>query len=94
MSLELEISEGKEPSKLPAGAGRAAPPCSAVSFTVLKLSEGEWVPKMQVDQQSFVIGGPVETGREAKWFCDQMRFALQKTGCRIQQNDQASRGRN
>jgi len=30
MSLELEISEGKEPSKLPAGAGRAAPHGSAL----------------------------------------------------------------
>ena len=89
----IELSDAKALS--PHGLGGHARKLLAASYRRLNrkspvaclVSEpqhgGGFLPVLNVTHQSFSFGMNVETIEEADWYCDKMRTALTRAGCRV-----------
>jgi len=71
------------PAKEKADNRLAGTPCSAVLLSSVDMYDGGWMPIMTVDHQSFTIDYIAENKSDCDWYCDQIRTALKRAGCRI-----------
>lgn len=57
--------------------------CSALLFATHDIPTDRWQPMLTVAHQTIGFGPLCETEGEAHWWCDQMRKALGRAGCRV-----------
>ncbi len=57
--------------------------CSARLFATHDIPTDRWQPMLTVAHQTIGFGPLCETEGEAHWWCDQMRKALGRAGCRV-----------
>lgn len=61
----------------------ASDACSARLFATHDIPTDRWQPMLTVAHQTIGFGPLCETEGEAHWWCDQMRKALGRAGCRV-----------